>query len=84
MNANQKRKHESDFIIQRGINQTFDSWHSSRTNISPISYEHDSIIFDNSPLSAAKSLKVNIFSTETTEIGILQWLHSITYVFGVE
>jgi len=44
----------------------------------PISFEDDSIIFDNSPLSAVKSLKVNLYSTETEEMGILHKLHTMT------
>ena len=44
----------------------------------PISFQDDPITFDNSPLSAVKSLKVNIFSTETAEMGALHQLHTQT------
>ncbi len=46
--------------------------------LAPISFEDDPIIFENTPLSAVKSLKVNIFSTETAEMGALHQLHTAT------
>lgn len=48
-------------------------------NISaPISFPDDPISFDNSPLSAVKTLGVNIYSTETEDMGILHKLHTAT------